>query len=697
MNKVIKVFLWSIALTPFMVSNISFYPFVTGENLFARGILSLVSILFLVNFLYDKNFRNTVTEKINILFKNPLFISILAFIVVFMVSTIFSVNKYNALWGTIERGEGLIGVSYFFSFFIYSLLIFEKKDWFYFFKLNLIIALIFLTKEFIQSLGGMTRPSSFLDNPTFLSGYFLFSIFCAFAVLSQALNEMQNRFWKYLSIVTLVLTILGITLTQTRGTLLGLVTGFICVVIYGIARGREALLWKFNLRKLSAIIFSIVILSSFVFINTRKNEFWQKIPGVGRVALISSEDSTTRTRLLTAQIALNSIDPIKNGVKKFLLGWGPENFSLAYGEYFKPEQFQYEMGWFDRSHNKLLDVLVMNGLLGLIAYLCIYFFFFRYSLKKQIKDKIGDKFSILNVGLIFFGVSMLVHLLFVFDQITTSIPFFAVLSFILYFSLLENLNTKNKQNVGVEKNKKISLGVFLFILSSFTFFVFIRNDLSAYRQMKNYILLKEGGDVKAMLQNVDATFEPFTPAQMNIRDDFLSFVEDSYDKSNEPTVNLSTIAFKRGEEYITKYPLDVRFLVYIAATYSKIGQKSNNIEFLYKGEEYFRKMLFSTPNRPDVNYGLAVNLFFQKKYTESFIAFEKAFDLSPDYFKREGKTVTNMYTVFFKYFYNLKDKDSFIKTARRLKENNYITADVLNRIINSLKQDKWPVINFTSS
>ena len=670
--------------------------------MFARGLIVVISILFLCNFFIFQKFRNQISEKIKLIIKNPVFISLSFFILAVIVSTIFAVNKYNAFWGTIERTEGLVGIIFFFAVFMFSLLIFERKDWLLFFKLNLTVSFILLLKEFVQFFNGVDRPSSFLDNPTFLAGYLLFSIFCSFVIFS----ETKNKFWKISSVVTFILFILGIFIAQTRGTIVGLVVGFIFILIYGIIKGKNISYKKLYLRKVSIILLCLVVVFSTLFISTRKNEIWQQIPGFGRIATITSEDATLQTRLLTTKVGLEAINPTENGLKKFLIGWGADNCSLVNVKYFDPIQFKYEMMWFDRSHNKLIDVFVMNGLFGLIAYLAVFFFFFRSIFKR--KDP-----SILDVGLILFGTSLLVHLLFVFDQITTSIPFFAVLAFVVYLTMYEEevKIEKNKRNYENDSNIVNYVGIYFSIFTVFLIFVFLRNDLFAYFQMHRYISLRTGNDPKVMLNQIDSVFEPFTPAQMNIRNDFLSFTKDKYDVKNESTVALSDIAIKRAEEYVSKNPFDVRFLVYIAGAYSNKGIDLKSIELLNKGEELFRKMIVYAPKRPDVIFGLALNLFYQNKYDESFSYFEKDFDTSPNYFLdqkknvdgtqvtflKQGKDVQGIYIAFFQYFYKIKDKDKFIQTAKRLKENNYADSANLDKIIEYLeKNNAWPYINFTS-
>jgi O-antigen ligase len=684
MIKVAKLCLFALAFIPFMVAHGTFFPYATGESIYARGLLGIVSVLFTVSLFTASKFRTEMVTKAKVILKNRMFVAVSAFVLVSVISTIFAVNKFNAFWGTIERAEGLIGLIYFFSVFVFTLLIFEKRDWITFFKLNLLVSFVVASKELVQFVNGVDRPSSFLDNPTFLAGYFLFSVFCVFI----AFSESKSKLWKYFSITTGALSILGIFFTQTRSTILGLIAGIVVVLVYFITKGKSVNYKRFNLRQVSSIILLILIVVSVVFLSTRKSEIWQKVPGLGRVASISDTDATTQTRLIALKLSLQAVNPVDNGLKKFLIGWGPDNFSLAYGKYFNPKQFDYEMRWFDRSHNKLADILVMTGLIGLLAYLSICFFLFKSLFKK--KD-----ITIANMAILFFNVSLLVHLLFVFDQITTSIPFFAILAFAVYLSLFEDVIKEKENKKKHQEDNKLNtyLKVSFLLLSIFLSFVFFRNDLTAYFQMKKYMHFKDTNNSKAMLENIDKVFDPITSSRMNVLKHFLIFTEGA---NNPEMAQLSDIALVRSEEYVRKNPNDVKFFIDLATAYTKKGKALQNQSLTDKGEEYFKKMLIYTPNRPDSNMGLALNLFYQKKYAESFVYSEKAFDLSNTYFVEQAKTVNEIYPTFFHYFYTTKEKVNFMKTVGRLKDSQYITPQVFNQITSSMEGGVWPYINFTS-
>jgi O-antigen ligase len=702
-----------LAFTPLIVWNTNsvFFPYVTTKNIFMRAFLVLTSILFIIYFFYAKEFREEIIQKVNKFIKHPLVISIFAFIFILIISTIFAVDKYSAFWGNIERAEGLVGIIYFFAFFVFSLLVFEKKDWLLFFKLSLFTSFVLLFREFWQFLSGVVRPGSLADNPTFLAGYLLFSIACSLIVFNDGVPLETTRArsggsslmgWKIFSIIILILSVLGIFIAETRGTILGLAVGIVAILIYGIFKGKEINFWKFNLRKISIIILCFLAIFSLIFISTRKNEIWQKVPGFSRVSVVSEGDATTATRLLLEKLSMQAVNPTQNGFSKFLVGWGPENFGLAYGKYINPRQFNYETSWFDRAHNELLDRLVMNGVLGLIAYLAIWFFFFKSIFKKREiilplnsyeKNKQAslpqEQFSLLHVGLLFFGISFLVHLLFIFDQITTSIPFFAVLSFATYLAIYGDTTDKvikKQRNSDIEHPKigqsmSVFVGIFFSILTIFLCFVFFTNDSPGYIQTKEYFSMRKTSNAEILVNKVNTVFEPFTSAQMNIRDDFLLIAVRNYNSNNEYLAKIFSLALLEAEDYTNKVPSDLQFLNNLAYVYMSEGNNLNNTEFLNKAEIDYKKLIFFAPNIPSYEYGYAFDLYFLKKYDESFNYFEKTFDADPSLYLQDGKNIEGIYTIFLQYFYQNKDKIDFQKTIERLKENGYNNQAVLGQVI----------------
>ncbi len=432
MTALMKFFLMLCAILPLMMANAAFFPFITGKVVLLRFSITAVAILFLLAFIRDPSFKKQIHAKMKALRRDPVFISVAAYFVIFTMSAFFAVNKYWAFYGSIERGEGVIGMLFFFGFFLFSRLLFTMREWTLFFKIGLFVAVILFIDAAIAASKGVVRPSSFTGHPIYLGIYFLYVIFSSWIIyFSKEASLFGSLFWKIFAVAIVPFCLAGIAIAEARGAMVGLAASLVVTLIYLALRGRK-IKWGatsakkgYRLSTIASCLLCFLFLSGVIFFMTRQNNIWQKIPGVGRLALISSKDKTTISRILTARIAIRSVDPREKNVDKLLLGWGPENFLIAWNKYYDPDIYQYDPASLDRAHNKLLDVLVMNGIFGLIAYLAVWFFAFKRILAKEGSIEYQS-------ALLFFGVAYFVQNLFVFDSVVTYTPFFAFLSFLIF-------------------------------------------------------------------------------------------------------------------------------------------------------------------------------------------------------------------------------------------------------------------------
>ena len=136
------------------------------------------------------------------------------------------------------------------------------------------------------------------------------------------------------------------------------------------------------------------------------------------------------TRTGTARIALWRV-ALQAIQERPFLGWGLENFSTAFTEYFNPCFGSISCGhevWFDRSHNYFLDLLISGGVVAIVAFSGLLFTIF-YTLNRAYLELHINKLSILLVvtffmvylvqGLAGFDTSViLLMLMFVFAYIS---------------------------------------------------------------------------------------------------------------------------------------------------------------------------------------------------------------------------------------------------------------------------------------
>lgn len=718
----IKLSLWALAFVPLILAESVFFPFIFGKVVMIRIFVALASLLFAVHLVTHTGFRNEIYDKLKRLIKNPLFIALSAFITLSAVSTIFAANPFRAFFGDVERGEGMIGLLYFYGFFVYSLLLFEKKDWIWFFRLNLLTGAALFTKALMEMSEGAVRPGSFTGNPAFLGGYFLFVVFAA---LASFYHSKKDPIWRFFSAAMMPIGVIGLLLTQTRSAMVGLVVGALALLVYGAVQGESIAVRRgLSLRKACLGLLGVMVVFGGIFFTTKSNPVWQSVPGVSRVAQFTLADATVQTRLISFGVSKNAIDPEKNGMQRFLIGWGPENFSIAYNKYYNPDYYRYEHTWFDRAHNKLMDVAVMNGILGLLAYIGMW-----VSVAWLVFRRKGFSFDMMTT--LFFGTAFFFNLLFVFDQVSTIIPLFAFFAFLAYLSTLdepqqERAVKKEKVATSVGVRTHAASAVFgvsgLFFLWALVFWTIV-----PFSQMSTYLSAIGDKNAAGILANPDAIFEPYTFAQQDIRGHFLNVLTQYYGKQPQldPLIDES---IRRIEELIEREPSNPRYLLMIANAYDRKGRAGYGEEFFKKAEVYYNRAAELAPMRQDVLYATAFNLSFQGRVDEAIavlrtvltvddvspethyflgaILTEKGGDYrealkemeiamsSPAYINFKDDQTINIYSLFLKRTYAARDKENFLIAAKRLEYVDPSQVEQLKQMEALVEKGQWPVINF---
>ena len=450
----VKILLFAAAFTPLVVGN-AIFPHTFDKLIFFRVLIELALIVFLIllfpklnNPSQDKKFATLYTLHPTPLLKNPIFLSLLVFFSSMTISAIFAVNPYRAFWGDLERGEGFFGIIHYFLFFILTIFIFSKKDWLIFLKLFCSIGIIVSTLAFIQLpyfhiqnlpsiIERSERPSSLLGNSTYLSSYLLFVIIFSLIIFIKSKDSIDRygKIWRFFSLFIFFIAIVSVFIAKTRGVLVGLISAVIITLFYLIFTKEKKFLSfypKISLKKISIFFLSAIIIFSVIFFLTKDNDLWQKMPGLDRLAktdILNGKDASTAVRLAGWKIAWDSF------LEKPFLGWGPESYLFIFNKNYIPSLSAYGDGlWLDRSHNKILDILSAQGIIGFLSYISVFASLFFIIIKNQ-----NIRFVLKPI---FIGgfVAYFVQNIFAFDNISSYIGFFALLGFVV------SLNNDSKPN-----------------------------------------------------------------------------------------------------------------------------------------------------------------------------------------------------------------------------------------------------------
>lgn len=207
-----------------------------------------------------------------------------------------------------------------------------------------------------------------LGNKAFLGYYLLLHAF-----LSLWMAKQRDRFSMLLYGV-FVLHLLTLLLLGVRGVYLGLLMGIAAIILAQVVPSVRQQGLKAYLRSRSTLLLSLAIaVLLLIQISSRiENKYPESklAHTIRRVSQISFNNSSIQNRLIIWNLSWKAFQ------EKPILGWGPENFELAYNRHYDPQLLTPGLSdtWFDRAHNSFLDILVMNGIAGGLLFLAFWGF-----------------------------------------------------------------------------------------------------------------------------------------------------------------------------------------------------------------------------------------------------------------------------------------------------------------------------------
>lgn len=408
-----------ILFIPLFVSDNLFFPFITGKNFAFRILVEIIFALWLILALRDPSARPR---------KSLLLYAALAFLVVIGVSDIFAANPDKAFWSNFERMEGWVGLSHLVAYFVVLFSTFSSaKPWKVLWNTAIGVSVLEGIYGLCQLAGwvainqGGVRVDGRFGNATYLAVYMLFSLFMtALALLWWGRwRTVGEKFLTVSYAVAMLLQLVMIFYTATRGTILGLVGGlFIAGCTFLLFANESPRLRRFGT---SAVIALLVLAGGFIAVrNTaivQHNEVLSRLAGIATPSSLLQEGST---RFAIWGMAW------KGFLERPVLGWGQEGFNFVFNKYYQPSLYAQEP-WFDRAHDEFIDWLVAGGAVGFLIYLSLFAFALWYVWRP------GSVFSVIERGLLTgLLAAYAFHNLFVFDNLVSYYYFFTILAYIAY-------------------------------------------------------------------------------------------------------------------------------------------------------------------------------------------------------------------------------------------------------------------------
>jgi O-antigen ligase len=584
-----------------------------------RSIVAIMLFALFVQFLSKNNIKERLQTAIATFRKNPILWALGALFLVFLLASIFSVDPLFSFWGSPYRGGGFVTFAFLFAFAIIAFWILKKEDWKKAFIICISVGVLVSLIALIQFYGisnpifsNISRPSATLGNPITL-GIYLSILF--FICLSFLISE-KNKAWKIFYGLSLIIFIHAILITASRAAFLGVILGIILFFL-SFSKGNKYL-------KISLIAFLILATGFLAYVNL-----------IGKFPDFLEQNkvfSSVKPRLNIAKMfgdeRFKAWQTFGMAIKdRPILGWGPENQSIAFDKFYDPNVTVSQ--WWDRAHNVFLDIAVQAGILGLLAYIFLFFALFRtlYKLKHNSQD---NSEKIVITGLQSALLAYIVANLFSLDSMPSYILFF----FIIAYTLKMSLPKAEERNAFIEKNNR----VFKKIITVFAFCALV-----IFLWQYNYVPFVENGKMnfaEALTKNkrCDEAFQimdniaskkSFLDAYTAIQYVDLTITCNNFypEKNSEYIKN----GFEIVKKAVEKRPTYTRFWLSLGSYSNSLAEReidsAKKLDLLNQAEFYFNEAEKFGPNHEEVLAGKIRTQLIAKDYHKMHNTAEKCIAL----------------------------------------------------------------------
>ncbi len=586
--------LFLIPLTPLIVVNNFYFPFITGKAFFFRILVEIAFSAWVVLAIIDKEYR-------------PRFSWVGASVVLFVgwmfVADLFAVNVEKAFFSNFERMEGWILLAHLLIFFFVSSSVLGRgQRWRAWFLTSIAVSVYVAGHSLLQLAGlatihqGSTRIDSSLGNSAYFAIYLLFNVFIACWL---AITERIQAIRWALILISVIEGVL-IFFTETRGAILGLVGALIfCSLLALITLEKKQ-------RYIAGYVLVglLLVVSSFYF--ARNTDLIQENRIFKRVASISLADGATRFTIWSIAGMGLADRPVT--------GWGQEGFNYVFNTYYNPSLYNQEH-WFDRAHNTFIDWLVAGGVPGFLLYVLL---FVSALFLLWTRSKFSRSEQILLTGAL---VGYAIHNFFVFDNLYSYIYFFAIMAMIHHGS---SISLPRLEKLRVLDNAHHP------VLTAVTGAVLLVGVYAI-----NVPGMRASSDlIKAMTPSKDgvANLEAFTDllkhpsfARQEIREQLVSTsvrVVGNKEATNEVRTAIVLLAANEMEKQLREHPGDARSELQAATTYRILQQPNKALEHLNSAAKF-------SPAKPHIYIQIGLVQWDIGDTQKAQEAFDIAYQLAP--------------------------------------------------------------------
>ena len=447
----IRLGIFLLLLMPLVVTPSTLFPYVVGKSIYARSLIEVIFAGWLILVMRDPSYR-TPRSWVLWLFGIFLFAS--------LISAMVGVSFQRSFWGDFRRMGGVFDLAHWFAFAVVLVSVLKDgKQWRWLLNANLgvslLVALLGLAQYYdvrvfepifwyLQPTG--PRVDVTFGNATYVGAYMLVNVLVALAFLAhtyelvpQPLRRQARRsrrrtqrqglrvsllLWRAFWIITAVLGLWVLTLSGTRGAVVGLVVGLLIAGVAYVVWGR----W----RRLKLVAGALTATLLLLFLVAPAAQDTAPFQDLARSNVLARRLDTALSRGIGASYESRLVIA-RTGLEAFIhapvLGWGPENFAVASDRYFDASDFPMATQLADQAHNKPIEVLAATGMVGFAAYALLLGRMI-WVLARTARRESAEQLFALFMGTAV--VAYLVQDLFLFDTPATFLQFILLLGWVAW-------------------------------------------------------------------------------------------------------------------------------------------------------------------------------------------------------------------------------------------------------------------------
>ena len=628
-------------LKPVVLVFLAFFPFVYFRGFLYQSVSSrffiLCILIEILGFILAVNLFKK-DSKIEI-FKSPIVLAFVLYFSAYIVSSIFGADLSVSFWSKAARMSGIFFWIHLITFYFLLTYIFNKENNFIYKTLKTVSfsgavfsLLSLLSPEGVNIMfRGFETDGFTFGNSSFAAMY----IFGAFVSSVYLLTKKENRKLWYFWVTPVVIFLNPFFINNkiwsggvsSIGSILGEAKAS-SVAVFGFLFTTALFLLvkkikKEKIRNLfnNLVCFGLVSFVVFVVVSLLNQDgFVQK----------EYLKQATSARPLVWELSYNAVK------ERPYLGWGPDNFDIAYTEHYDNRLLENRYGnepWFDRAHNVIIDHSVDMGYVGVSVYI-IFYLSILLSLVFVINKTKNDELKVSSVFLFSYFAWHFLELQTAFETVISLVMFVLMLAWatVVVQSVMEE-NRKNKNIFEIPswiKYTKASVATILFPVLFFVGMVPITRAEIANGQIRTI------GDTHERLPMYDKLFSsPVDKPSFlwRIATDFQKGIGDDPSVLNDPDKVSGLL--KEVERYATEYekylethPDDYRSWINLADQYMYQSLFGGNE--LEKAHAVLDKAISLSPENPQAYWMKSVAYLYQADFKNARLWAQKGIDVNPN-------------------------------------------------------------------